>query len=256
MSHKRLIWQEISELAARLIQRNHLNPADIHDLGQQLGRLGKVQFKTNTLLEAQLEQQKETLKALQAALARQSEMLAAASLFQQKEIEAARHELLLALLPIVDGLDAALANGRRQLARLTAASEAYHILVGWLEGLYLVRRRMMDVLTQAGIEPIPAVGRPFDPHLHVAAGIDTSGRAPNGIIVAEDRRGYRSPEGVLRYAEVIVSRPAAGTAASPPQASVQPTGNTDQKDRSVAAGRVTPPQREAVRSSEMGRGAE
>jgi molecular chaperone GrpE len=253
MSHKRLIWQEISELAARLIQRNHLDPADIHDLGQQLGRLGKVQFKTNTLLEAQLEQQKETLTALQAALARQSEMLAAASLFQQKEIEAARHELLLALLPVVDGLDAALANGRRQLARLTAAGEAYQILLGWLEGLYLVRRRMMDVLTQAGIEPIPAVGRPFDPHLHVAAGVDTSGRAPNGIIVAEDRRGYRSPEGVLRYAEVIVSRPAAGVAAGPSQVSARPAGNTDEKNREASAQRATHSQVEAARSEVGGR---
>jgi molecular chaperone GrpE len=233
MSHKRITWQEISNLAARLAQPGQGEPDDIRELGQQLGKLGKVQFKANTLLEAQLEQHKETLSTLQAAVARQADMLAAASLHQQKEIESARRDLLLALLPVLDGLEAALTNGQQQLARLPSGGDAHTMLSGWLDGLNLVQRRMTDVLARCGVEPIPAVGQVFDPNLHLAAGVDTSGKAPAGTIVAEDLRGYRSPTEVLRYAEVIVSRPA-----SPPPPADQPEPLPPQgepEDRQVAS---------------------
>jgi molecular chaperone GrpE len=207
VSHKRLVWQEISDLAARLTRQGSLDGTGLSELGQQLSKLGKVQFKANTLLEAQVEQQKETLSTLQKTIARQDELLAALAGRQQEAIEAARRDLVLAMLPVLDGLEAALENGQRQIPRLQAA-DAQATLAAWLDGLRLARDRMLEMLAQAEIEPIPAVGHSFDPHLHVAAGVDTSGRAPAGMIVAEDRRGYRSPSGVLRYAEVIVSRPA------------------------------------------------
>jgi len=233
MSHKRITWQAISSLAARLSPRStgglaprstggqaqpgQADPDDIRGLGEQLNKLSKVQFKANALLEAQLEQHKEALSTLQAAVARQADILAAASLHQQKEIESARRDLLLALLPVMDGLEAALANGQQQLPRLPAGADAQAMLSGWLDGLSLVQRRMADVLGRCGVEPIPALGQVFDPNLHLAAGVDTSGRAPAGTIVAEDRRGYRSPAEVLRYAEVIVSRPGLAPPAGPPQ---------------------------------------
>jgi molecular chaperone GrpE len=208
VSHKRLIWQEISELAARLPQQGALDGANLGQLGEQLSKLGKVQFKANTLLEAQVEQTQETLAALQKTIARQDDLIAALSEHQREAAQAARSDLILAMLPALDGLEAALESGRRQIEHLGGTEEARATLAAWLDGLRLVRDRMLDVLTQAEVQPIPAVGHPFDPHLHVAVGVDTSGRAPAGTIVAEDRRGYRSPAGVLRYAEVVVSRPA------------------------------------------------
>jgi molecular chaperone GrpE len=207
VSHKRLIWQEISELAARLTQQGALDGANLGQLGEQLSKLGKVQFKANTLLEAQVEQTQETLAALQKTIARQDDLITALSKHQQEAVQAARSDLILAMLPALDGLEAALESGRRQIEQFGGTEEARATLAAWLDGLRLVRDRMLDVLTQAEVQPIPAVGHPFDPHLHVAVGVDTSGRAPAGIIVAEDRRGYRLPAGVLRYAEVVVSRP-------------------------------------------------
>jgi molecular chaperone GrpE (heat shock protein) len=50
------------------------------------------------------------------------------------------------------------------------------------------------------------VGQAFDPHRHVAVAVDTSGKAPDGTILAEDRRGYATPDKVLRFAEVVVAR--------------------------------------------------
>jgi molecular chaperone GrpE (heat shock protein) len=43
--------------------------------------------------------------------------------------------------------------------------------------------------------------------MHIAIGTTAEGKGPAGTIVAEERRGYRSPAGVLRYAEVIVYQP-------------------------------------------------
>ena len=56
-----------------------------------------------------------------------------------------------------------------------------------------------------------------DGGLHVAVGVDASGRAPTGVVVTEQRRGYRAPGGVLRFAEVVVSRPADSSPPRPRQ---------------------------------------
>ena len=118
MSHKRLIWQEISELAALLTQQEALDGADLTQLGEQLSKLGKVQFKANTLLEAQMEQQRETLAVLQKTVARQDDMIAALSERQQEAVRAAGRDLVLATLPALDGLEAAIHSGRRQIEQL------------------------------------------------------------------------------------------------------------------------------------------
>jgi hypothetical protein len=140
--------------------------------------------------------------------------------------------LLEAILPALDGVDNAIASGKRYLqtrdvaACKTDLTPAQAILVspadramlaGWLDGLRLVRQRLLDILAAGKVTPILAVGEPFDPYHHVAVG--TSNNLPDGIaaapgvIIAEERTGYQSPAGVIRYAEVIVYRP---TAASQP----------------------------------------
>jgi molecular chaperone GrpE (heat shock protein) len=43
-------------------------------------------------------------------------------------------------------------------------------------------------------------------------GTTSEGNGASGIIVAEERRGYRSSAGVLRYAHVIVCRKEEGKA--------------------------------------------
>jgi molecular chaperone GrpE len=66
---------------------------------------------------------------------------------------------------------------------------------------------VLDVLAQEGVEPIPTIGTPFDPYLHVATVVAPGADAPPETVLAEEKRGYRSREGVLRYAEVVVARP-------------------------------------------------
>ncbi len=215
MSHKRLIWQEMSELAANLAQQKPLGDTDVTDLTHLLNKLGKVQYRANSLFEAQLEQQKETLGSLKATITRQEEIMATLDRSHRKEIETARHGLLLAILPVVDGLEVTLENGQQQMGRLEEGGQSRALLESWLDGVRILHRHMLDVLSRAGVEPIRSVGNAFDPHLHVAAGVDTRVNLPAGTISAEERRGYLVGDEVLRYAEVIVSRPSSKPAVAP-----------------------------------------
>jgi molecular chaperone GrpE len=179
---------------------------NLEELATQVRKLGKTQFKANTLQESQLEQQQTALNSLQKTIARQEELITALTQQHEQAIRVAQLELLKSLLPILDSLDAAFDNGRRQVLRLPMSQEARQALIAWLDGLRLARLRLLDLLAGYEIKPIPTIGHPFDPHWHVAVATDTSGHAPDGIIVSEDQRGYAAPSQILRFAEVVVAR--------------------------------------------------
>jgi molecular chaperone GrpE len=80
------------------------------------------------------------------------------------------------------------------------------LLAAWLDGQRLLRDRLLAVLNEAGIQPVPTVGQPFDPYRHVAVGTVEDHSLPDGQIIAEERRGYAANDHILRYAEVVVVR--------------------------------------------------
>jgi molecular chaperone GrpE len=99
-----------------------------------------------------------------------------------------------AILPVVDNLERALAAGGN-----ASDAKALH------EGVEMVYRQLLQVLRQVGVEPIEAVGQPFDPHLHNAVMQEKTSDAKPGIVVAELQKGYRFKDRVLRPAMVKVS---------------------------------------------------
>lgn len=203
--NERALHKKLDAILAGLNHReaSTSDAAGIDDLAEQVRKLAKTQFKTNTLQEKQAAQQETALENLQAALeqlqARQAEQV-------QQAVEAARLELLKSLLPSLDSMDAAFETGRRQVLRQQLPRGSRRAVVAWLDGVRLARLRLLDVLAAHQITRIPTVGQPFDPHLHVAVAADSSGKAPDGIIISEDRAGYTAPGKVLRFAEVVVSR--------------------------------------------------
>jgi molecular chaperone GrpE len=83
------------------------------------------------------------------------------------------------------------------------AGPAYQALK---EGVEMVYQKFNDELEKLGVEPIEAVGQPFDENLHDAmmqqpAPDDT----PEGTVLDELQRGYRLGDRVLRHAKVIVA---------------------------------------------------
>lgn len=119
-----------------------------------------------------------------------------------------RKDLLLELLDLRDRLQAGHAAaagyrprglfGRRQ-ARAFAASMA--------EGLAMNLRRLDETLARRGVQPLPALGRLFDPHRMHAAELASDPERRVGEVLAEQRAGFLLDGELLRSAEVVVNRP-------------------------------------------------
>lgn len=234
MSERRQVWAALASLLQKVEQDAPPPPADgsaLAALEQEVRKLGKTQFKANALAEEQAARWEKMLEAAQAAQDQQARLL---DTLAAERAAAARQTLLEATLPALDGLDNAIRSGRQYLhirdtaatkpdltpaqARLVSPADRA-MLAGWLDGLRLVRARLLAILEVGDVTPIPTIGQLFDPYLHVAVGTVSeipprlepvpfrSSSIETNLIVAEERPGYRSPAGVLRFAEVIVYRP-------------------------------------------------
>ena len=197
MSHKRQVWQTVSDFMA---QQGNLSRDELAALGKQLGKLGREQYRANTLAEAQVNRLEKALESLQAVIDRQE-------LAKKEAVHKGRLDTLEALLPVLDGLEAGLKSGGRHAYRLhRQGSPEAATLIAWLDGQRLLRDRLLAILRAEGIRPIPAVGQPFDPYRHVAVGTVKDESLPEGQIAAEEQRGYAAGDRVLRYAQVVVVR--------------------------------------------------
>ena len=111
----------------------------------------------------------------------------------------ASESLLRKLLAVVDDFD-------RALEALPAELEQ----AGWVEGVWLVERKLRALLESEGVTAIEALGQPFDPREHEAVVHQDTIDAPDGTVVAELQRGYRLRDRVLRPALVAVANNVAG----------------------------------------------
>jgi molecular chaperone GrpE len=98
------------------------------------------------------------------------------------------------LLPVVDSLEAALANK-------AASPEALR------DGVQLTLRQLKQALEKARVAAIsPVPGERFDPHRHQAMAAVESDSEPN-TVVAVMQKGYQLHDRVLRPALVTVAKP-------------------------------------------------
>ncbi|MDE7164467.1 MAG: nucleotide exchange factor GrpE [Clostridiales bacterium] len=74
------------------------------------------------------------------------------------------------------------------------------------EGVKMIYRRMVDVLTSFGVEEIPALGQQFDPNLHNAV-MQTKTTDPSKVnmIVEVYNKGYKLGDRILRHSIVRVA---------------------------------------------------
>lgn len=110
-------------------------------------------------------------------------------------IRFANEMLLKDLLPVIDNLERAIAHA--------ASSENGNPLV---EGVEMVLKAFLDVLSKFGVSQIGAVGHPFDPSKHEAiAQVVSDVHEPN-IVVEELHKGYMLRDRLLRAALVSVAK--------------------------------------------------
>jgi molecular chaperone GrpE len=101
------------------------------------------------------------------------------------------------LLPVVDNLE-------RAIEHASASSGAD--FEGMLQGVELVRRELLAVLTKHGVEGIEAEGEAFDPNVHEALAQVEEPSVEAGRVARVLEQGYRLRDRLLRPARVMVSK--------------------------------------------------
>ena len=117
----------------------------------------------------------------------------------RREINAAaygaRAELLLRVISLHDGIEGARDHLPPEAADLR-------------QGLDRVLENFRSLLEEEQLRPVARVGEPFQPEDHEAVGkVPPALDAPAGTVAAVIQQGYRSPNGLLRPAKVLVSTP-------------------------------------------------
>jgi molecular chaperone GrpE len=103
------------------------------------------------------------------------------------------------MLPVLDNLNRALDFAGE------GTSEKAQEFQQFFHGIALVNQQVNEVLAGMGIVPIPAIGEPFDPHIHEAVAIEESSVYPPQTVSAELLRGYRLGDRVIRASMVKVA---------------------------------------------------
>mgnify|MGYP000942067332 CR=1 FL=1 len=76
-----------------------------------------------------------------------------------------------------------------------------------LEGVQMIKRQLMDVLANRGLQPLATAGENFDPNLHEAIGqVAVEDEAQVGKIIDEVQVGYKVGERLIRPAMVRVGK--------------------------------------------------
>ena len=118
-------------------------------------------------------------------------------IMREKEdaVRYAAEGLLEKLLPVLDNFEMGM-----QAAKTAGDAKAI------AQGLEMVLAQFHQVLRDAGVEGVDAVGHPFDPHRHEALGHQESDEHPEGHVMMQMRKGYKLKDRLLRPASVFVAK--------------------------------------------------
>jgi molecular chaperone GrpE len=111
---------------------------------------------------------------------------------QQDFREFAAADVIRNLLPTLDSFERAL--------KADADSTDFR------SGIELIYRQFQDALQKIGVQPIVAMGQPFDPRVHEAVEMVDTTEVPDHHVLDELQRGYKYKERLLRPAMVRVAR--------------------------------------------------
>ena len=113
----------------------------------------------------------------------------------EQQAAAEKESFIQDLLPILDNLERALAcEGATSSAQLH-------------QGVEMTLRQLGGLLHRHGVEPVEAVGQPFDPHRHEAVAMGHDPSQPDHCVLEVVQRGYCRGDKVFRPAKVIVNDP-------------------------------------------------
>jgi len=100
--------------------------------------------------------------------------------------------VIINLLPVLDDFERAFGSLDSRLAGLS-----------WFDGIYLIYRKLQQLLENSGVTPIQTEGQAFDPRFHEAV---AHAEGEEGKVISEVQRGYKLHDRVLRPAMVVVGK--------------------------------------------------
>lgn len=103
------------------------------------------------------------------------------------------------VLPVIDNIGRALDSANSQGSSKSPDFQQF------IDGIGLINHQLSEVLQEMGIQPIQAVGKPFNPHFHEAVATVETNQVPHNTVVTELLRGYLIDDKVIRPAMVKVS---------------------------------------------------
>ena len=118
-------------------------------------------------------------------------------ILREKEdaVRYATEGLLEKLLPVLDNFEMGM-----------QAAKTAHDAKAIAQGLEMVLSQLQQVVRDAGVEAVDAVGHAFDPHRHEALGHQESDEHPEGHVMMQMRKGYKLKDRLLRPASVFVAK--------------------------------------------------
>lgn len=108
--------------------------------------------------------------------------------------EFAKIAVVTKLLPLIDNIERALGHLPPELADNQ-----------WAKGVAQLDKQFETALKDLGIEPIDALGKPFDPHWHEAVSYEEGGEGEE-VVIEVLQRGYRAGDKVVRHSVTKVGK--------------------------------------------------
>lgn len=100
------------------------------------------------------------------------------------------------ILPIMDNFENA----------LNFAKDSSTEIKNWALGFHMILTQFKDILHNHGIVAFHSEGNQFNPHLHEAVEVEETEEHPEGMILKEFAKGYKSQSRTIRPAKVKVSK--------------------------------------------------
>jgi len=173
--------------------------ATLSELTEAVTKVTKSHFQLASLVESQAETLEEALGNIEESLAGRRRL----DEEREKEelVEQSLGSLAKEFLPVLDGLER-IGHFLAQNQEITTLSCGPPLI----EALRAVADRSRQALAALGVSRVPALGRPFDPHLHHAIKtVATDDPEMDGRVVEEVVSGYQAGSRVLRYPSVVVA---------------------------------------------------
>ncbi|MDD2497535.1 MAG: nucleotide exchange factor GrpE [Desulfitobacteriaceae bacterium] len=114
---------------------------------------------------------------------------------KEELIKYAAEGVVSSLLPVVD-------NFERALASADNGGEAKN----FIQGMEMIFRQLIQVLSQEGLAPVQALGNPFDPTLHEAVMQVEKENTESNIVIEEIQKGYTLKGKLIRPSMVKVAK--------------------------------------------------